>query len=227
MTNTLCIETSGAHCSLALSFGEQIYSVERQLHRSHNQHLLGLLDELFTAAGAQPKALELVAFGCGPGSFTGVRIAAAACQAIALASDAMVVAVPSSLALALSAQQAAPASKGYICSIKSRGEAYYLSTFVPQASQASPALQQAQDDELVDAPPAWLQPHAQIAFTGVGAQPSWWPHEHPLQWLPELAPRALDCMAWVKQQHAKGASQPAELALPRYIAGDSPWKKSA
>jgi len=225
MTNTLCIETSGAHCSLALRFRGQDYSVERQLQRSHNQHLLPLLDELFARAGAQPRQLDLVAFGCGPGSFTGVRIAAAACQAIALASDAPVVTVPSSLALALSAQRTAPEARGFVCSIRSRGAAYYLSAYVLGSPPAEPpGVQQLQDDQLVDAPPAWLTSEPQLV--GVGAEPDWWPAQDST-WLHDLAPSAADCIAWVELQYAAGAAQPAELALPRYISGDSPWKKSA
>ena len=91
MINTLCIETSGPHCSLALAVDGQIYSRDELLQRSHNQYLLPMLDELFSAAGITPMQLELVSFGCGPGSFTGVRIAAAAAQAIATASNAKIV----------------------------------------------------------------------------------------------------------------------------------------
>ncbi len=230
MTNVLCIETSGAHCSLALSVSGQLYHRDRQLQRSHNQRLLKLLDELCTQAEVLPRQLDVVAFGCGPGSFTGVRIAAAACQAIALAGDAAVVTLPSSLALALSAQQAQPQAAGYLCSIKSRGEAYYQSAYVPAAppnGADSLGVQCIEPDVLVDAPPSWLAQQSVSRWVGVGTPPTWWPQTLELAWLPDIAPSALHSLDWVLQQHAAGASQPAESALPRYVEGDSPWKKSA
>ena len=160
-----------------------------------------------------------------------MRIAAAACQAVALASDAPVVALPSSLALALSAQQAAPEARSFVCSIKSRGDAYYLSTFV--AADSTPlAVRQIREDELLDTPPAWLDDEcgsdeAQAAWVGAGSQPPWWPPRITMPWMTQVFPRARDSMAWVIQQHEAGLSQSAEHALPRYIVGDSPWKKSA
>jgi tRNA threonylcarbamoyladenosine biosynthesis protein TsaB len=233
MTNTLCIETSGAHCSLALTVQGEIYAINRQLQRSHNQHLLNLLVALFSQAAVTPTQLDLVAFGCGPGSFTGVRIAAAACQAVALAADVPVVSIPSSLALALSARSAMQnaasesAAHTYVCSIKSRGEAYYLSTFEDEPGHPG-GLLQTRDDQLVDGPPEWLVGNAAPAgWVGVGEQPGWWPQQRQCHWLTEVFPNAADCLQWAAQQHTAGAALAPEQALPRYIAGDSPWKKSA
>ena len=99
MTVTFCIETSGAHCSLAVAIDEQIYAADRELRRTHNLHLLPMADELLQRVGLVPTDVELVAFGCGPGSFTGVRIAAAVSQALALAADAAVLDAPDVLAV--------------------------------------------------------------------------------------------------------------------------------
>ncbi len=86
MTNTLCIETSTAHCSLALAVGEDIFSQQRKLERSHNEHILPMLSELFASAGLSKQDIQVIGFGAGPGSFTGVRIAASVAQGIAMAS---------------------------------------------------------------------------------------------------------------------------------------------
>jgi tRNA A37 threonylcarbamoyladenosine modification protein TsaB len=139
--------------------------------------------------------------------------------------------VPSSLALALSAKQAEPRADFILCSIKSRGDAYYLAAFDTSAATSS-GVGQVREDQLVDAPPAWLEDEwggdsTAAVWAGAGSQPTWWPERMAMPWLAQVFPRASDCMAWVIQQHEAGASQPAEHALPRYIVGDSPWKKSA
>lgn len=232
MTNILCIETSGSHCSLALAVGESVYSRDEQLQRTHNEHLLALLDGLLQQAQVTPRQLDVVAFGCGPGSFTGVRIAAAAAQALALASDAPVVSVPSTLAWILAAQLREPELKGCVCSIRSRGQAYYLAAYERRergtASEA-PALQweQSQPDQLVDAPPAWLASVPVAGWRVVGSRPDWWSQSLALDWSEGLAPSATACLPWVRQQYGDGYARPAEEALPRYIQGDSPWKKQA
>ena len=85
MLTTLCIETSSAHCSLALGVGDEIFVKHELLLRRHNERVLPMLDELLHAAGLCPTHIQLIGFGAGPGSFTGVRIAASIAQGIALA----------------------------------------------------------------------------------------------------------------------------------------------
>ncbi len=217
MTVTLCIETSGPHCSLALAANGRRHAVQKQLHRSHNEHLLALLDELYGTAEAEPGDTELVAFGCGPGSFTGVRIAASVCQAVALRADARVVPLSSSIVLAATALAANPSLTHVTVSILSRGEAFYLSQHVRDAHGG---VMQTREDELVTAVPDWLSPQAFIA----GQLPPWLVADHPLS---DVSPSAVPMIDMALAQHAAGLSRAPELALPRYFAGDSPWRKQA
>ena len=91
MVNLLAIETSGAACSVALSLDGNRFSESEHVVKRHNEVLLPMLtalrERVSLDAAELAQLIDGVAFGCGPGSFTGVRIAAAAAQAIALASD--------------------------------------------------------------------------------------------------------------------------------------------
>ena len=233
MLNTLCIETSGPHCSLALAVDGHIYRRDQLLHRSHNQHLLPLLDALFHEAGIKPVQLELVSFGCGPGSFTGVRIAAAAAQAIATASNAPVVPLSSAWVLAATAFAVNGRLEQVVCCIASRGQAFYLSEYqrVDVPPPGTFGFIQSIADELADQPPEWLLNHEQAAFPGgkagiVGKVPSWLP-EHLHDYVLETHyPRAEVMIAAALAAHHDGQSVPPELGLPVYFDGDSPWRKS-
>ena len=193
----------------------RLHDVERQLNRSHNEHLLTLLDELYRGAELDPGMTELVAFGCGPGSFTGVRIAASVCQAVALRAGARVVPLSSSMTLAATALAQNSELQQVTVSILSRGEAFYLSQYVRDAHGG---VMQIREDELLTAVPDWLGADAVIA----GQLPPWLITSHAAM---GLSPSAVPMVAMALKQHAAGLSRPPEQALPRYFAGDSPWRK--
>jgi len=78
-------ETSSDWCSVALWLDGDVAGIEERAGHGHSERLLPMLDRLAAAAGIAPAALDAVAFGAGPGSFTGLRIACGAAQGIALA----------------------------------------------------------------------------------------------------------------------------------------------
>ncbi len=101
MSWLLAIETSAVRGSVAL-LRDGVLVCERVLDvpRQHNEMLLGEITALLAAAGIESRALAALAFGYGPGSFTGVRLAAAAAQAFAWAYELPVFAVDCGEALA-------------------------------------------------------------------------------------------------------------------------------
>jgi tRNA threonylcarbamoyladenosine biosynthesis protein TsaB len=78
-------ETSTEWCSVALWLDGEICCIEERVGHQHSERVLPMLDRLVAAAGIDVGGLEAVAFGAGPGSFTGLRIACGVAQGIAIA----------------------------------------------------------------------------------------------------------------------------------------------
>ncbi len=86
MTSILALDTSTDACSAALRRGDKLDSRYQLLPRKHNHLLFAMLAELLPE-GAQEAGIDLLAYGQGPGSFTGLRIAASAVQGLAYTLD--------------------------------------------------------------------------------------------------------------------------------------------
>ena len=100
MLKLLALDTSGTYCSTALLVGNEVIQREQDVPRRHADVILDMLDELLAEAGVSRNELDAIAFGRGPGSFTGVRITAAVTQGIAYSLDKPVVPVSTLAAMA-------------------------------------------------------------------------------------------------------------------------------
>jgi tRNA threonylcarbamoyladenosine biosynthesis protein TsaB len=120
----LAIDTSAAHCSAALLADGALTQRLMPARRRHGELILGMMDELLRAAGLRAADLDAFAFARGPGSFTGLRIAAAVVQGAALAADKPVVGVSTLAALAQGCHRAGGAPR-VLCALDARmGEVY-------------------------------------------------------------------------------------------------------
>ena len=186
--------------------------------RAHNEHILGLIDGLLVAAGMTPQSLDGIAFGCGPGSFTGVRIAASVAQAVALGAGASVVPVSSTFALAVAAVEQLSVEDGVVVSIRSRRDAFYLASF--GIADREPAVRRA--DQLLTECPAWTD--FANGWPLVGDPPPWLPADAPV--LSEATVGGGLIARLGAQALAEGGGLAPELGLPAYVQGDSPWRKA-
>lgn len=213
----LAIETSTVACSAALLIDGRISERFELAPQRHADLLLPMIGELLAESGLTPAQLDGLAFGRGPGAFTGVRIAAGVAQGIACAADIPVAPVSTLAALA---QGAIDASPRVLAVMDARMNEIYWGVF-----EASPdRLMMPCDKELVCAPGDALLP---VGAGWFGAGDGWGGA------CGELLrrrlgtalvgsdatryPRARDVVLLGQEISRRGAMLPAEQALPVYL----------
>lgn len=194
--NMLAIETTTEVCSVALASSGHWFEDTRFAPRLHNRHLLAMVDGLLKAASLDRRAVQAIAFGGGPGSFTGVRIGAAVAQGLALAVGARVVRVASSAVAAESLRRSTPRRGGVSLSRTSRPGWSYVARY----ELLDDGVRCLEFDELVgdaDVDDGVVD----VSRCAMSARI-----------VGELALASL-----------AGAGEPA-TAVPFYVEGDSPWR---
>lgn len=100
MSNILVFDASSSWCSAALSVNGDVFSTAEMQPRQHAQLILPMIEGLCQQAGIKPAGLNGIAYGKGPGSFTGLRIAISVAQGLSLATGAKLYGISSLQALA-------------------------------------------------------------------------------------------------------------------------------
>jgi tRNA threonylcarbamoyladenosine biosynthesis protein TsaB len=101
MAVILALDTSTEACSCALFMDGTIHERYAVVPRQHAQLILPMIRDLLAAQSLRISDVDAIAFGQGPGSFTGLRIAAGVTQGIAFAADLPVIPVSTLAAIAL------------------------------------------------------------------------------------------------------------------------------
>lgn len=101
----LAFDTSATACSVALfdsdqQSDQQIQSTHQLCPMQHAKHILPMINTILRTSALTFSQLDAIAYSCGPGSFTGVRIASSVAQGIGFAATLPVIAISSLAVLA-------------------------------------------------------------------------------------------------------------------------------
>ena len=100
MTTLLALDTATEACSVALLHNGQVFSRYAVIPRLHAQRILPMISDVLAEARITKSAVEAIAFGRGPGAFTGLRIAVGVVQGLAFGLDKPVLPVSNLAAIA-------------------------------------------------------------------------------------------------------------------------------
>ncbi|HEY9146675.1 MAG TPA: tRNA (adenosine(37)-N6)-threonylcarbamoyltransferase complex dimerization subunit type 1 TsaB [Thiobacillus sp.] len=213
----LALDTATEACSAALLIDGSIRERFEIAPRAHARLLLPMLDDLLKEAGLAPAQLDAIAFGRGPGSFTGVRIAASVAQGIAFAADLPVLPVSTLAALAWPVLR--DGADRVFAAIDARMGEIYWAAYAGSAQNGLEALSEEQVTSAavvcVPAGDAWqgvgsgwavyadvLRPHFGACLLGFDAT---------------ALPHAADIAGLAALDFAQGRAVTAEQALPVYL----------
>jgi tRNA threonylcarbamoyladenosine biosynthesis protein TsaB len=224
----LALDTATENCSAALLIDGRLTVRERLLERGHAEHILPMIDEVLAEAGAGLATLTAIAFGRGPGAFTGVRLAAGITQGLAYAAGLPVVAVSDLRAVAQRLLQEHPgADRVLVCNDARMREVYWGCFARSPAGLAEPAgPEHVSGPDKVALPPEWsLNPRESRprgAGTGFGAYPNLTAAlSGALAGIDErLYPRAAEIASLAAPEVAAGRLLDPEEALPVYLRED-------
>ena len=103
--NILSIDTTADICSVALLVGDHQFTFHEDRPRQHAKILLPEIERLFLKANIRATDLDMVVFGRGPGSFTGIRIATGVAQGLAYSANCSVLPISTLQSLAFTASR--------------------------------------------------------------------------------------------------------------------------
>lgn len=213
----LAIETATEACSAALWYDGAVHERCERAARAHGRLILGMIDAVLAEGGLTLRQLDGLAFGRGPGAFTGVRIATGVVQGLAFGADLPVAAVSSLAALAQGAQRQFAATH-VLATLDARMSEIYWGTYARNAS----GLMIETAAERVDKLPALCVPTGQ--WFGIGS--GFVAYDAPLRARLGAAligvardslPQARDVATLGAAVLARGGGVGAEQALPVYL----------
>ncbi len=214
----LALDTSTEACSVALLLDDVLRLRFELTERSHADLVLPMVDELLAEAGVALADLDGLAFGRGPGAFTGLRIATGVVQGLALGAGLSVAAVSSLAAVA----EQVPAAAGeaiLVCNDARMGEVYWG---VFQRKDAAIVGLTAESVSAPDQVAEGVTPLRHAAGNAFARYPALVTRllAEGLQLHDGIYPRADAVARLGALELAAGRGVPAEMALPIYIRDD-------
>lgn len=223
----LALDAASDRCSVALWTDGALLDREARAERGHGDQLLAMVDALLAQSGIALGALDAIAFGRGPGAFTGLRLAASVTQGLAYSSGLPVIPISDLRALAERVLNgAAPGTRAIACHDARMGEVYWAAFHGVDGHAAAATVEAvANPDAMLAAVQGWLDaaPGASMA-AGVGTGFAVYPQLASLAsrlapCLPDARPRAAEIAMLAAHDGLRMAVAP-ELAWPVYVRND-------
>lgn len=225
MSTLLALDTATEACSVALLHDGKVLSHYEVIPRQHAQRLLPMIKDLLAQGGVGLSAVDGIAFGRGPGAFTGVRIAIGVVQGLAFALDRPVLPVSNLAVLAQralrehGAQQVASAIDARMdevywgCYQAEHGEMRLAggeAVLAPERAE----LPRGSSGDWFGAGTGWGTFAPRIPVTVTGQEPGMLPH-------------ALDLLTLAQFAWNRGEALPADQAQPVYLRDNVATPKAA
>ena len=213
----LALDTATEGCSVSLGIGDRRIDRYVELERGHAEQLLPMIESVLAEGGLELKELDAIAFGRGPGGFTGVRLAASVAQGLAFGAGIGVVPVSNLAAVAQLAYQMSPSVRRVLAVNDARMREVYWAPF-DFAGTLAPA-----GPERVSASVEVTLPEGEGAWAAAGRGLRAWPElaercqAAGAVLYPDLLPRASEVLALARPAVAEGRVLEAADALPVYV----------
>jgi len=121
-----------------LAAARRVDHLEREVGQRHSEHLLSMIDEVLAARSTSLGECDAIAFGAGPGSFTGLRIACGVAQGLAYGIDRPVIPIGSLAAVALDVFARHPDLRTILVAQDARMGETYWAVYRAAANQTAP-----------------------------------------------------------------------------------------
>lgn len=233
MTNILAIDTSTDACSVAVLCNGELHEQVALEPRAHARLCLPMVKALMKQSGLTLKELDAIAFGRGPGSFTGVRIASSITQGLAYSLSLPVVPVSTLAAMAFQFAHKVHyppeelSDQHVIAILDARMNEVYAAMFTTSYADQQVEIIEVRA-ETVLAPESISVP--EVAFSIIGSGLSY------KYRMTELCSAALNCDQHIRPQAdaiarlgarylSQGQNVPAGQAQPVYLRNELGWQK--
>lgn len=216
MTRLLAVDTATRACSVAIAWDGEYHETLELASNRHAELLVPMVQELLVEHQCRLDQLDALAFGSGPGSFTGLRIGIAVAQGLAFGAGLPV--VPVSSLWALAARAGAPR---VLAGIDARMNQLYWNVYRRQADGSMEALQapRVSDPEDVHLPDenAWLAAGSGCEVYRGRLSPG---VADRIDLVDGAYPHAVDIARIAEQIFKSGGALAPEHAAPEYVRND-------
>jgi tRNA threonylcarbamoyladenosine biosynthesis protein TsaB len=225
MSIILALDTSTDACSVALNIDGTVHALFEIASKSHTQRLLPMVDEILAGAQLSLHDVDAIAFGRGPGSFTGLRICAGIVQGLAFGASLPVIPVSTLQAMALyQFRQTHTNTSHVLASLDARMDEIYWGVF----AEDSDGLCSVVEPERVMKPEdvvATLGKQPDLVGVGSGWNYAALNEIEPQNIFPDIHPRAEEIALLAARDFARGNVVDALGAQPIYLRDTVSWQK--